>query len=771
MLIGAPFGKNPDFLPDLKQTGEAFMFSLNNSMWTQTSRLYPSEDENSINFGAKVSLDGNKALISGGVNFPILNEKKGIVYLFKEQSPNTWLETQKINQNEKFYNATFIHSVALGNNTAIIGSYLSDLTLYNRGVVRTYNVNLDIYSVHSDTICKGDSSLFENVYHTEPGSYSYVHTASNGEDSTVIFNVFEYPHYDTIVYDTIVPYGYYDFGGQILRNEGIYTHVFTSKYGCDSIVHLHLDEIDATLSTQFSQKIVSNDRDKFDDFGNAVAIDGDYAVVGAWREDNDHTPYNYKEVAGSAYIFKKDANGNWIQHQKIIASDREPYDHFGQSVTISNDLIAIGAYTKGPNKEGAVYIFQKQTNDTWVQIQKLMAPSALQNFEAKYGWKVKIHNQFLWIAAPDQNITTDNGTLKYKAGAVYSYRFNSNANVYTYQELLTASDVEGWDRFGYSIDMDDNYSVIGAYFKDYNTNGTYIGDGGAVYVYQKHGSNWQEWTILSSPEINTANYFGSDVAIDGDEIIVGAFGEDENLIGTGTLEKSGAAYIFEKQSIASWIYKQKLEGFDREFDDRFGTTVDIKNGKAIVGAWGEDKDPLVGSSQLNRAGAAYLFEKSSHGKWVVAQKITAPIRHEDEFFAKSLALTDTEIMIGAMQEYEDENNLNTKKRAGAVYFYNISTTPFAKTTFDNDNTTGIEELSNIVKAFPNPIENQLTIQLDNVADKIDIQVINLNGQVVKQLSIENQSQVQLQLEHLTAGVYIVKVNTNIANHVIQVIKN
>ena len=77
----------------------------------------------------------------------------------------------------------------------------------------------------------------------------------------------------------------------------------------------------------------------------SVSISGDYAIVGAYREDEDASGANTQTAAGSAYIFERDGLGNWTQAQKLTASDRAADDEFGFSVSISGDYAIVGAHS------------------------------------------------------------------------------------------------------------------------------------------------------------------------------------------------------------------------------------------------------------------------------------------------------------------------------------------------------------------------------------------------------------------------------------------
>src|SRR5204862_292914 len=90
------------------------------------------------------------------------------------------------------------------------------------------------------------------------------------------------------------------------------------------------------------QKIVASDRAFADYFGARVAISGDFAIVGAPYEDQDAGGANTATDAGSAYLFHR--NGNvWTQQQKIVASDRAAGDTFGCSVALNGDYAIVGA--------------------------------------------------------------------------------------------------------------------------------------------------------------------------------------------------------------------------------------------------------------------------------------------------------------------------------------------------------------------------------------------------------------------------------------------
>ena len=130
-----------------------------------------------------------------------------------------------------------------------------------------------------------------------------------------------------------------------------------------------------------TKKLVANDLDTDDQFGNSVSIDGNYLAIGAPNEDHDTSNANFLSNSGSAYLFSKDNFGIWNQQQKIVSLDRTSDDEFGFSVSLSGSKTLVGAYKEdedslGGNSlssAGSAYLFELQTSGNWNQLSKLVA--------------------------------------------------------------------------------------------------------------------------------------------------------------------------------------------------------------------------------------------------------------------------------------------------------------------------------------------------------------------------------------------------------------
>ena len=192
----------------------------------------------------------------------------------------------------------------------------------------------------------------------------------------------------------------------------------------------------------------------------------------------------------------------------------------------------------------------------------------------------------------------------------------------TFNEVIkaVASDRDEDDRMGCAVAIDGNYAIIGAYGDDF---GPVDPNMGSVYVFEQQGlNNWVEIQKLIASDQDDYDRFGWSVAISGDYIIIGAYGEDEDENDANNLSKAGSAYIFEKDGFGVWNEVQKIVASDRDEDDEFGWSVAIHGTTAIIGAHIEDPDE-DGLNYLYHSGSVYAFERDGGGVWNENQKIVS----------------------------------------------------------------------------------------------------------------------------------------------------
>lgn len=150
------------------------------------------------------------------------------------------------------------------------------------------------------------------------------------------------------------------------------------------------------------EKLIASDSHPRDFFGFSVAVSGDTIVVGADGDDDDGPD------SGSAYVFGFDGT-NWVERQKLTASDAAERDGLGGSVRILGETIVIGA----TGNSGSAYVFRFDGSD-WVEKQKLAAFDAERGDQ--FGVSVAISGEVIVVGAPGTN---DPGA---KSGSAYVFR-------------------------------------------------------------------------------------------------------------------------------------------------------------------------------------------------------------------------------------------------------------------------------------------------------------------------------------------------------------
>ena len=76
-------------------------------------------------------------------------------------------------------------------------------------------------------------------------------------------------------------------------------------------------------------------------FGDAVAIDGDTAAIGAGSEDN----------SGAAHVFTRNA-GTWSHESRLKAPFPDAFDLFGHAIGVDSGTVAVGAFREGSSATG-----------------------------------------------------------------------------------------------------------------------------------------------------------------------------------------------------------------------------------------------------------------------------------------------------------------------------------------------------------------------------------------------------------------------------------
>jgi hypothetical protein len=354
----------------------------------------------------------------------------------------------------------------------------------------------------------------------------------------------------------------------------------------------------------------------FDDFGDAVAIEGDTMVVGIRGDD-----VGAATSQGSVQVYRWSGSG-WAFEATLLAADGLANDRFGWSVAIENDTIAVGAPDRnvGPTSDvGAVYIFAR-AGTSWTQQALVVASDGA--LVDTFGRAVALSRGTLVVGAPQD----DNAAIANQGSA---YVFTRLGTSWTQQAKLLASDGAANDQFASAVDVEGDTIVVGAPLKD---NGAVI-DVGAAYVYNRAGTVWTEQSKIVAFDAAASDTLGSSVAISSNTIVAGAPGDD-----LGVAANMGSAYTFVRSG-SVWVLSSKVVPSDGSAADGFGTSVDIDKDTLLVASPADDEAGTVDR------GSVYAFSRSGLS-WTLQTKVIAP-GPAGNLFGLSVALSGDLAALGA----------------------------------------------------------------------------------------------------------------------------
>lgn len=420
-------------------------------------------------------------------------------------------------------------------------------------------------------------------------------------------------------------------------------------------------------------KIVASDRGAEDYFSKDVAISGNYAIVGAYREDHDVSGGDVIHDAGAAYIFQFDGTG-WVEMQKLVASDRQEDAQFGFTVDICGNYAIVGAPQETQNYDevdelyysGAAYVFYNN-GSSWELQQKILSTD-LQIGDA-FGYSVALTQERAVIGAIYEDHEPTGEDSVDCCGAAYV--FSRSGAIWSQESKLVPSYRDWQDYFGHKVAIDGDYVVVGTPYEDHDIdNADYEPQAGAVYVFKNYsGSGWAQQQKIVASDRDMSDYFGHTVDISENFIIVGAYMEDHDPDGADKVEKAGSAYIYKLYDVlvSPWYEDQKIVASERWASDFFGKDVAIDGNMIIVGASGEDHDTSA-TNYIGNAGAAYIFNYDSTA-WIEQEKIIASDRAENDAFGNKVDISDATVIVGAIGEDQDADGANTKTGSGSAYIF------------------------------------------------------------------------------------------------------
>jgi len=567
-------------------------FNALNAQWTEEKKILaqvpdtPFQINDSDFAGSTVAIDGDYALV--GVPFSDVKGSNSGMALLYHYDGSDWVEEKALIPNDEFQVNRFGESVSISGDIAIVSASFDDQNGNSRG------------SAHIFARDKGGLGNWGLVKKLTIGdsvssSLSFVRSVSISGDMAIV--------------------------GVLKGNNGTVSssaQIFSRNQGGQE-------------NWGLVSELVAPDGVGGDQFGLSLAISGDVAMVGATGDDDKGNE------SGSVYVFTQDKSGlgNWGLVRKLVAFDGREDHQFGFSISISGDIALIGAVGDDDNgfRGGSAYTFirNKGGQENWGFESKLVAPdgAAVRYF----GHSVSVSGGLAMVGAP---------LVSGRRGSGSAYIFARNEGEWNFLNKLVPPDGVIDDRFGHSVSISGDRSLVGSPFDDENGRHS-----GSAYIFINDGDlgGWNFSRKLLASDGTVGDRFGWPVSISGDIALVGANGDDEKG------NDSGSAYIFARNEggIGNWGVVKKLVSPENS-SNSFGWSVSVSDNVAVVG----EIDEMV-----------YVFVRNEGGEdnWGIKKQLVSPEGGEFDSFGQSVSILDDTIIVGAPGN--DENGSGS----GAVYIF------------------------------------------------------------------------------------------------------
>lgn len=426
-------------------------------------------------------------------------------------------------------------------------------------------------------------------------------------------------------------------------------------------------------------KLLATDGSADHNFGHALDIDGQTAVIGAPSWDNDG-----KVRQGAAYVFTNDGSG-WVERVRLTDEDPRASDGFGSAIALDGDTVAVGMFNRLQTQPifatsaGAVAVFTGAGAD-WTQ-QATLKPDDLVDMNF-FGVSVDLDGNTLIAGAPTFFSTVNQS----------AYVYIRDGDTWTLQDKLTPPDELVNRGFGRAVAVAGDMALVGA------PHGSQLPTPpGEVYVFTRDGDTWSPAGTITPDDSADGDNFGCDIAFDGQTAVIGACEAYDVTPGPAK------AYVFVRAGNA-WTQQAKLEadvdGLPLDTDD-----VALHGNRVVIGS--ADAPKVLGEW----TGAAFVYERQGQ-QWAHVQTLYAADAQTEDAFGNAVALSADTLLAGA----PDKNVLNNGEQGAAYAFL-----------FDNIAEPGHKLYLPVVVRPGAPAADDRIVYVDKAGAEFDIFTISADG--------------------------------------------
>jgi len=398
-----------------KGTDVIFNVCTGNYAWVLKQEINNPSPANSDTFGDSVSLYQD-TLVVGTPSDNTGASNAGSVYVYT-RSGTTWSLQQTINNPSLTYDDFFGYPNSLYQDTLVVGAIGVDTGATRAGSVYVY--------VRSGVTW----TLQQTINNPSPADYDHFGVTISLYQDTLVVGIY---NDDTGAYDAGSVYVYVRSGvtwtlQQTINNPSpAFDDEFSwsvSLYQDTLVVGTPYDDIGATNAGTvyvyirsgntwtLQQTINSPSPADYENFGFPVSLYQDTLVVGAYNDDTGI------EDSGSVYVYVRSGT-SWSLQQTLNNPSPENYDNFGDSVSLYQDTLVVGARydDTGATNAGSVYVYTR-SGTSWSLQQTLNNPSPANS--DYFGDLISLYQDTLVIGAPQDDTGATN------VGSVYVYNYEA----------------------------------------------------------------------------------------------------------------------------------------------------------------------------------------------------------------------------------------------------------------------------------------------------------------------------------------------------------
>ena len=563
--------------------------------WIRTAQLtspYPAENGS---FGRVVAASGDMIIVGapgtgGGFTSP------SFVHCFR-QSGFQWVCTQTLINPASTNGPTFGSALSLADDVLIVGSDGEKVGAFVRGAVY--------------------------VYRLQDGFWAQEFTLTGPDTGSQT-----------------------DYGTSVAI-EGDVAMVGSPLEGTGGVVHI-LERIDGLWTT--TGQLIPEAGAVSARFGSSIVLHGGVALVGAPRDDAGAVD------SGSAYLFRRGVGG-WDQESKFLPSSPSASALFGSNVGLSDSLLLVGATTGGASGSGATYVYESDGTQ-WTpsaELSEFVTPTSGTHFGAalaldggralvgaplnfgvgtayllskpdgdwvedwrvsslgtaggnRFGRAVAVSGNTIMASAPRYRATDGESGIIHVLG-------RSSAGWRIVESVPRPADDPTSGEFGAALAMDGDFAIVGQ--------PTHVGPG--ALVLRRTGGSWSPFQTFEPPVTVESAYSGDSVAVSGDRLLVGQYG---NLLGP-VAPGFSSTYTFDGDAFS-------LEETIGVSDSAGGFVVALSGDTALVGNL--------------RANIAHVFRFIDGTGWELEGDLLPPATATGSQFGREVAIDGDVAVVGSEGE-------------------------------------------------------------------------------------------------------------------------